>query len=117
MKRETPAYHFKSDTSEMQVQKYRHSLKIKHITMLADVRESLSKAIHIDIHLKDISEKLISELEGHTISGKGKLLKVSVIDEESNMKLKLFSRSRQVELSDELLDYLKNTPEMDFRLE
>ena len=94
-----------------------YSLKIKHITMLSDVREKMAKAVHINIQLKDISEKLIKELEEHTIAGKGKLLKVSVIDDESNLKLNLFSRSRQVELSDELLDYLKNAPEMDFRLE
>ncbi len=94
-----------------------HSLRIKHITMLADVREKMAKAVHININLKDITEKFITELEEHTIKEKGKLLKVSVIDDESKLKLNLFSRSRQVELSDELLDYLKNAPELDFRLE
>ncbi len=94
-----------------------YSVKVKHITLLADVREKMAKAVHINIMLKDITEKMISELEKYTISGKGKLLKVSVTDDESKLKLDLFSRNRQVELSDELLAYLKNAPEMDFRLE
>ena len=63
-----------------------------------------------------ISPELMDELEQFTVKDKGKVLKFKIHDPESQMKVDLFSRKRQVLLTDEFLNYLKEGRDFDFRL-
>ena len=45
----------------------------------------------------------------------GKILKFQVYDPESNVNVNLFSRNRQVMLTDDFINYLKDNPEFEFR--
>ena len=93
-----------------------YSLKLKMVYMLADVRDKLVKSVDISLDINQISEELIESFERHTVNERGKTLKFQIHDPESNMKLNLFSRNRQVLLNDEFINYLKDNPGFDFRL-
>ena len=93
-----------------------YSLRLKMVYMLADIREKLVKSVDVSLNINQLKADLINTLEAHTVKEGGKILKFSIHDPESNMKLKLFSRTRQVELNDEFINYLKDNPGFDFRL-
>jgi hypothetical protein len=93
-----------------------YSLRLKMVYMLADIREKLVKSVDVSLNINQLKSDLINSLEAYTVKEGGKILKFSIHDPESNMKLKLFSRTRQVELSDEFINYLKDNPGFDFRL-
>ncbi|MCP4312922.1 MAG: DNA polymerase III subunit alpha [Bacteroidetes bacterium] len=97
-------------------QKKIYSLRIKMIYMLADVREKLVKSVDLIMDINRINPKLMDELEQFTVSEQGKMLKFRVHDPESQMKLNLFSRKKQVLLTDEFIKYLKEGRDFDFRL-
>jgi DNA polymerase-3 subunit alpha len=93
-----------------------YSLKIKHIMMLADVREKMVKAVQLNIGIEKISEKLLAALEQFTVNADGKILKMRVTDSESNLTINMFSRNKQVSLTEEFLEFLENNSEINFRL-
>jgi DNA polymerase-3 subunit alpha len=93
-----------------------YSLKIKMIHMLDDVRDKLARSLDITLDINQVSREIINELEKFAIAENGKILKFHVFDPENNMKVNLFSRKNQVELSDEFMAYLQNNPGFEFRL-
>ncbi|MEN8202971.1 MAG: DNA polymerase III subunit alpha [Bacteroidota bacterium] len=93
-----------------------YSLKIKMVYMLADVREKLVKSVNITLDISRISPELMDEIERYTVHDNGKILKFSIQDPESQMKLKLFSRKQHVELNDEFVDFLQNSSGFEFSL-
>jgi DNA polymerase-3 subunit alpha len=93
-----------------------YSLKVKHITLLDDVMDRMVRALSLDIPLQSINEDLVDEIEKHTTTTDGKTLKINVTDEESNMKVNLFSRNKQVRIDRDLIEFLNNTPEVEFKL-
>ena len=93
-----------------------YSLKIKHISLMSEVREKMVKAIDLDIPLTSVNEKLIDELEQFTVPSEGKLLKINISDPEGNIKVNLFSRNKQVEITNEFIDFLNNMPDLNFKL-
>ncbi|MDF1570280.1 MAG: DNA polymerase III subunit alpha [Bacteroidales bacterium] len=93
-----------------------YSLKVKHIDHLSEVREKTVKAIDLSIPLASVNENLINELEQHTVPSRGKILKINITDPETNLRVNLFSRNRQVDLTEEFIEYLNSIPEIEFRL-
>ena len=93
-----------------------YSLRIKMVHMLADVREKLVKSVDILLDINRVSSELISSIEPYTVKESGKTLKFQIRDDESNMNLNLFSRNKQVRLTDDFIDYLQNNPDFEFRL-
>jgi DNA polymerase-3 subunit alpha len=93
-----------------------YSLKVKHIELMSEVRDKTVKAVDLSIPLSSVNEDLINELEQHTVHSKGKILKINITDPETNLRVNLFSRNRQVELTEEFIEYLNSIPEIEFRL-
>ena len=93
-----------------------YSLRMKMVYMLADVRDKLVKSVDILLDINQVSDELINSFEPYTVNESGKLLKFRIHDPESNMNLNLFSRNKQVQLSDDFINYLKNNPGFEFRL-
>jgi DNA polymerase-3 subunit alpha len=93
-----------------------YSLRLKMVYMLADVRDKLVKSINISLDINRLSNELIDSFEPYTVNDSGKMLKFHIHDPESNMKLNLFSRNKQVQLTDEFINYLQNSPGFEFRL-
>ena len=97
-------------------QKKIYSLRIKMIYMLSDIREKLVKSVYLIMDINRIRPEFMDELERFTVHDSGKILKFQLHDPESQMKLKLFSRKKQVLLTDEFMNYLKEGRDFDFRL-
>ena len=93
-----------------------YSLKLKMIYMLADIREKLVKSVDVSLNINQLKSDLIDVLEAYTVKEGGKILKFSIHDPDNNMKLNLFSRNKQVALSDEFINYLQDNPGFEFRL-
>lgn len=84
--------------------------------MLSDVREKMVRSLDITLHIDQLSRELIERLERYTVAENGKLLKFCVRDPDSQTEVKLFSRNRHINLSDELMTYLQEEPGFEFRL-
>jgi DNA polymerase III subunit alpha len=93
-----------------------YSLKIKHIYLMSEVRNKLVKGVDLNLPLYAVNEEIIDKLEKYTVTGDGKLLKINVSDPESNIRVSMFSRNRQVELTNEFIEFLNDVPELEFKL-
>ncbi len=93
-----------------------YSLKINHISLMSEVKEKLVKAIDLDIPLTSVNEKLIDELEQFTVPSEGKMLKINISDPDGNIKVNLFSRNKQVEITKDFIDFLNDIPDLSFKL-
>ncbi len=94
-----------------------YELKIREIKMLADVREDMIKSLILTVPLSSITENLIDEIDRHAGQQQGSArLKIMVHDREDNIYIEMFSRNKRINLSDELIKYLEEQPEIDFRL-
>ncbi len=96
-------------------QKKIYSLRIKMIYMLADVRDKLVRSVDLSVDINRINSELIEAIDRYTVRENGKILKFHVRDQESQMNVNLFSRNKQVALTDDFLDFLKGSTEFDFR--
>ena len=64
-----------------------------------------------------INEQLISEIDKYSGQQQGSArLKIMVHDREDNIYIEMFSRTRRIVLSDDLIKYLEKRPEIDFKL-
>jgi len=93
-----------------------YSLKVKHITHMSEVKEKMVKGISLNLKLSSINEELINELERFTVQSDGKILKLNIVDEESNTKINMFSRNKQVEITEDFINFLNNAPDINFNL-
>ncbi|MBN1159198.1 MAG: DNA polymerase III subunit alpha [Bacteroidales bacterium] len=91
--------------------------KIKEIFMLSSVREELIHNIQIKIPLDRLTEELVSEINEFISKEKGNTsMKVLVYDQSESVSVEMFSRYRKIALTDELLDYLTESGELEYRL-
>ena len=94
-----------------------YELKIKEIRMLADVREDMVKSLVVTLPLKRIDEQIINEIDKYADQKQGSArLRIMVHDREDNLYIEMFSRTKRISLSDELINYLQEQPEIDFKL-
>jgi DNA polymerase-3 subunit alpha len=92
-------------------------LKIKSIYLLSSVREELVKNIQIKMPLDAITDEFLEGFEGYVQQGGGSAnLKILVYDPVDNVSIDLFCRSQRVVLSDELISFLTQSSEMEFKL-
>jgi DNA polymerase-3 subunit alpha len=92
-------------------------LKIKEIKMLADVREEMISSLVVTVPLNSLDETLINEIDKYAGQKTGSArLKFMVHDREENIYVEMFSRTKRIRIDDELIQYLKEQPELDFKL-
>ena len=92
-------------------------IKVKSINMLSNIREEMVKSISIVVPVQLVTDDLITELKAHTNNAKGKVeLKFKIIDREENMAVDMHSRGQRIDLTEELLTYLKLREEIEFKL-
>jgi DNA polymerase-3 subunit alpha len=91
--------------------------KIKTIYLLSSVREELVKNIQIKMPLDAITDEFLEGFEGYIRQGGGSAnLKILVYDPVDNVSIDLFCRSQRIVLSDELISFLTQSSEMEFKL-
>lgn len=92
-------------------------LKVKSISLLADAKEDLIRSISLDLPLMFINLETIEALNELADRNRGEItLKFRIIEKEENIAINLFSRSRKIQLSKEVLNFLKKNPEIEIRL-
>ena len=92
-------------------------LKVKTMSLLSDAREELIKSISLDIPLSFINSNTVDELSELTEKNKGEvLMKFRVIENEENIAVSMFSRSRKIALSKEVMDFLDRHPDIEVRI-
>ena len=92
-------------------------LKITSMELLPDVKEKLIEKITILIPLGVLNKALVTELAELTKERPGTTeLYFKVTDPESKMTLDLVSRPVKLSVGRELISYLKERPELDFRI-
>jgi DNA polymerase III subunit alpha len=92
-------------------------VNIKSVTLLSNVRDEMVKCISIIVPVQLITDELIMELKTHTDNSKGKVeLKFKLVDKVDNMVVDLYSRTQRINLTEELIMYLKNRDEIEFKL-
>ena len=85
----------------------RYEFKVKQIYMLSDVKEELVNTLTLTISLTDINEHLIEKLNQFT-EQKGKVkMRFRIVDPVDNVSLNMYSRARRIELTDGLIDFLR----------
>ncbi len=92
-------------------------LKVKSMTLLADAKESLIRSISLDIPLSFINQKNIKKLGEIVENNKGELtMKFRVTEMEENIAVSMFSRSKRIGLTSEVIKFFEKHPEIEIRL-
>ncbi len=91
--------------------------KIKEIHLLSSVREDLMNSITIKLKTEAINAEFIATLKTIIAENPGnKTIKFLVIDHEDKITLPLFSRSIKAGITNELIGWLEDNPELDFKV-
>lgn len=85
--------------------------------MLPDVKEEMIKSILLRIPLSSLTENIINGLKKFTGSNSGKtMLRFYIHDPEERINIEMFSRNQKVRVTDDLLNYLTDHPDIEFKL-
>ncbi|PKQ62573.1 DNA polymerase III subunit alpha [Labilibaculum filiforme] len=90
--------------------------KVKGINLLSEVMEKRVKEITIEIPVSSLSDELVTEMASCMEESKGNLRVNFVITDERNVRVKMFSRTCRVNLSNELIEYFKNNSDIEFKI-
>jgi len=91
--------------------------KIKEIHLLTAVREDLINSITIKLKPELINTEFIKNLKSIITENPGnKSLKFLLIDHDNRITIPLFSRSIKAGITDELIGWLEDNPELDFKV-
>jgi DNA polymerase-3 subunit alpha len=92
-------------------------LRIKEIHLLSAVREDLIISITIKVKTELINPEFITNLKSLIAENPGnKILKFLLIDHDDKITLPLFSRSIKAGITNELIGWLEDNPELDFKV-
>jgi DNA polymerase-3 subunit alpha len=94
-----------------------YELKVKEIKMLANVREEMISSLLVTVPLSGLNEQIINEIDKYADQKKGSArLRFMVHDAEENIYIEMFSRTKRIQIDDQLIQYLEEQPELDFKL-
>ena len=94
-------------------------LKINQMEPLGEIRDKMAKGVELQMHLADVNQLLVNELEGYAQKYPGSCqFKVSVMGvyEDRPINLEMSSRKMTVALNDELLKELDKLEEIKYRV-
>jgi DNA polymerase-3 subunit alpha len=87
------------------------------IDMLSEIKDSVFNSIAIKIPVTEISESLIAEVQEMAESNKGNtLLKFLIYDPGTKVWVQMFSRTHKVNITRELVSYLEQKPELQYKI-
>ncbi len=91
-------------------------LTISSIELLPDVKDKLVDSITISIDLNEIDKMVVTELAQLTSRPGNTKLKVAVRDLSDRYNVELVSVNRKIEVTKDLMNYLRNTDGMDYSI-
>lgn len=91
--------------------------KIHGMTLLSEIRGKMVKGLRVNIDLDDLSLDLMEKLERITEKYKGDAkLYFDVVDRKENIALELFSKRFSIDPSSEMIEELKEIPEVVYKV-
>jgi DNA polymerase-3 subunit alpha len=89
--------------------------KVHQVELLSELREKRAKELKLRVELGDINEEIVEKLEELFTQNKGKCrLNIEIVDER--MKLNMPSRGMLVDPNNDVLQELRNMPELEVKL-
>ncbi|GET32434.1 DNA-directed DNA polymerase [Prolixibacter bellariivorans] len=90
--------------------------KVNKIDLLSELRSQV-QSVMLEIPSETITNEFLKEL-GERLNGNSgnTLLKFAVFDVKNNIRVQMFSRNKRVELTDELVEYFQNNPDIAFTI-
>jgi DNA polymerase-3 subunit alpha len=96
------------------------SLRVKSVHVLSEIRSTLVKAVQLSISLENLNDDFLERLQGFILKSDknsgGKLLRFRIVDNETNIRLEMFSRSQYVALTDSFIDFIENYSDLEYSL-
>lgn len=91
--------------------------KIGAIRLLPDVKDQLIEKIKIMVSMHALDDTMINELATLIKQSQGStLLYFSVIDGDRNIKLDFFAQNNRISVSKELIEYIRENENLDFKI-
>ena len=91
--------------------------RIREIHLLSSVRDDLVHSITIRVKTELVNNEFIANLKTVIKENPGnKMLKILLIDHEDKITLPLFSRSIKAGITNELIGWIEDNPELDFKV-
>ena len=104
----------------VQAKRYNENEFEPHITsieLLSEAREKLFNKLTINVRLQDLNAFVVDELVGLVEKKKGsKLLYLNIVNPEDQHQIKLFSRKFRIDIDEEMLNYLNNATDLEYRI-
>lgn len=92
-------------------------VKINAIELLPEVKDNLIEKLTIKVPLSAVNEEMITEISSLAKSNPGKTkLYFYVRDEDGQMYVNLFSRSVEIAVRKDFVNYLKSQPVLDYKI-
>lgn len=92
-------------------------VKINTIELLPEVKDNLIEKLTIKVPLSAVNEEMITEISSLAKSSPGKTkLYFYVRDEDGQMYVNLFSRSVEIAVRKDFVNYLKSQPVLDYKI-
>ena len=93
-----------------------YEFKVKNMHLLSDVKEDMIRTLTLKLPLSEINPDLISQLNEYT-ADKGKvLMRFQIIDPAENISLEMFSRSRRIQVTNNLINFLDQKSAIQYTL-
>ncbi|MDR3194920.1 MAG: DNA polymerase III subunit alpha, partial [Tannerella sp.] len=91
--------------------------KIRSVQLLQDVKDDLVKDIQITLPVNKLDNRTVNELSLFIKNNPGKaLLYFKILDGDRQLSLNLFSRSHRLHVTQDLIDFINETEQMDFTI-
>ena len=105
---------------KMEPRKYNehiYDFRIVSMRLMQDERDKLVENIHITVPIHSLDETTINELSALIKNHPGScMLYFKVVDSENNISLDLFSQKARINITRELIDYLQENDNLDFKI-
>ncbi len=90
---------------------------IVSIELLAEAKKNMIKTLTVSVPAYDIDDTFIEECNAVFNSFKGKkTLEFTIYDPQENVRLRLFSRSKMIDITPKLIQRLEEFPNLEYRL-
>jgi DNA polymerase-3 subunit alpha len=91
--------------------------KVKSIVVLNNAREELVTNLAIRLSLDDLNDELINEIKQCTGKSDGRArIKFYIFDEQEGISVELFSRNTTISVTNELVSFLNEKPELTIKV-
>jgi DNA polymerase-3 subunit alpha len=94
-----------------------YEFKVISITTIENIKRNLTKQLSIEINPKNISDELISFVEGNVKGHPGRSsLKFNLHESKNNLKISLITMDTGFEMNDEMVEYLESHPDIEVQI-